>query len=164
MKIDREAELSLSHNTLLLYLHYCPTTGIFTWKMDVSMGTRSGTQAGNIDNNRVTIRFRGIDYYAHRLAWFYVHAYWPKGIIDHIDRNSSNNRIDNLRDTNYSINNQNKNVQKRNISGHSGVTFIRSSLHWRASIRVNKKLIHLGCFASKEMAIKVRQDAEKRYG
>ena len=41
---------------------------------------------------------------AHRLAWLLHHGEWPKGDIDHINRNRSDNRIENLRDVSRSAN------------------------------------------------------------
>jgi hypothetical protein len=66
-------------------LHYDPDTGIFTWVRDSSKWMHNGGQiAGCVDDRgRVLIHFKGVQYKAHRLAWAYVHGYWPPDEIDH---------------------------------------------------------------------------------
>lgn len=44
----------------------------------------------------------------HRVVWMLLHGTWPEGVIDHIDGNPSNNRIENLRDVPQAINCQNR--------------------------------------------------------
>ena len=51
---------------------------------------------------RITIG--GYDYYAHRLAWFYVYGEWPVNELDHIDEDKENNAIDNLREATHAEN------------------------------------------------------------
>lgn len=55
------------------------------------------------------VTYRNRTYRAHRLAWYYVHGTWPKGQIDHVDKDRSNNAIKNLRDVSHSNNKQNTN-------------------------------------------------------
>ena len=43
-------------------------------------------------------RLDRVVYYAHRLAWVWVHGRHPCGEIDHSNRNRADNRIANLRE------------------------------------------------------------------
>lgn len=66
------------------------------------------------------IRLLGERYVQHRIVWELFNGPIPEGkIIDHIDRNKSNNRIENLRLTDHSQNMTNQ--PQRNSSGHKGV-------------------------------------------
>lgn len=56
----------------------------------------------------------------HQLVWYKAHGYIPK-MIDHIDGNKSNNRIDNLREVSRSQNMCNRKVQRNNVVGYKGV-------------------------------------------
>ena len=53
------------------------------------------------------IRVGGKNYPAHRMAWFLTHKRWP-GIIDHINRTKTDNRLCNLREVTPAENNRNK--------------------------------------------------------
>lgn len=50
-------------------------------------------------------------YYVHRLIWLYVHGEQPT-LIDHIDRDRSNNRLTNLRETSRQENYANSNYSE----------------------------------------------------
>ncbi len=76
---------------------YEPETGSFLWKkrgFGRTMGRVLGT---TVWPGYSIIKVDGTVYYAHRLAWFFVHGAWPSGHIDHIDGNKANNAIANLR-------------------------------------------------------------------
>ena len=49
-------------------------------------------------------------YFAHRVIWALHYGKFPNGVIDHIDGDSSNNRLDNLRSVSQSKNNTNRRV------------------------------------------------------
>lgn len=148
-------------------LHYDQETGIFTWLVwrpckggGRNVGDRAGCSTGA--NGYREIGIDGASYFEHRLAWLYMTGTWPN-VIDHRDRCRSNNKFSNLRDRTYKQNQENRTVRKDSISGEKGVYHIASSGKWRASIKSNRKLIHIGCFATKEDAVAARQDAERMY-
>jgi hypothetical protein len=133
-------------------LDYDPNTGVFVWRV-----SRSRTSAGSVAGSKNThgywqIRACGKLYYAHRLAWLYMYGTWPKDQIDHIDGNRVNNRIENLREATNTENQQNRGLSPSNISGFTGVHWANRECKWRAQIRHQRKLHHLGFFDTPEEA------------
>ena len=90
-------------------------------------------------------------YYLHRMIWLYHYGDIKPLIdhIDHIDRNVSNNRIENLREATATQSSCNR--VEYNASGFRGVDKF-SKNKWRAKIRFNNKHIHIGYFDSPEEA------------
>lgn len=80
--------------------------------------------------------------------------------VDHIDKNKLNITHDNLRIATRSQNNFNRNTPVGK-SGRIGVNQVGDK--WKAAIRHQTKSIHIGTFATKEEAIKAREDAEIKY-
>lgn len=80
--------------------------------------------------------------------------------VDHIDQNRMNNRLSNLRTVVQPLNALNRKVQERNQSGVTGVIWSKWAKRWIASIRVDWKLIYLGCFSDVNVAIDARRGAE----
>lgn len=103
-------------------------------------------------------------YKAHRVAWALVNGVWPAIHIDHIDGNTSNNRIQNLREANASINQKNKSRLSSNTSGICGVTRVKRDGKWRGRIVSEGKTYSLGCFVNKSDAAKSRKAAEEKFG
>ena len=87
----------------------------------------------------------------------------PKEFIDHINRNTLDNRKQNLRFCNKSKNAMNCKVHKHNTSGYKGVSFLKSINKWRAYIVINNKQIHLGCYLKKEDAALAYNKAAIKY-
>lgn len=83
--------------------------------------------------------------------------------IDHINHNKQDNRKKNLRIVTNSENQFNIPLRKNNTSGYIGVGFNKSKNIWYATIRLNGKTKYLGSSKSKEVAVKLRQDAENKY-
>ena len=87
----------------------------------------------------------------------------PSEVIDHIDRNKQNNKIENLRKANVFINNQNQGERKNNTSGYKGVSWSKQRSKWRATITINNKHKHLGFFTAKEEAFVCYQKAKAMF-
>lgn len=103
--------------------------------------------------------------YLHRLVWIYHNgAIPPDKVIDHIDQNPLNNRIENLRLATASENQRNRRVYPRYRSGVVGVSWNTQSQAWRALITVDGRRIYLGQYKSKDRAIERRFEAEKQFG
>jgi hypothetical protein len=101
-------------------------------------------------------------YYQHQLIYLYHHGFIPK-YIDHIDRNSLNNNIENLRESTQSQNCANKHKNTNNTSGFKGVTFNKRNNKWQAQIMVQYKHIILGFFDNVEDGAKAYEIASKKY-
>jgi hypothetical protein len=113
----------LSVERLRAVLSYDRTTGLFTWLVAVSRKIRVGSVAGSVNpDGYVRLKIDGIDYLAHRLAWFFETARWPECEIDHEDRNRANNRWRNLREATGTQNQMNRGRQRNNTTGFKGVT------------------------------------------
>ena len=84
----------LTQDRLKEVIRYDPESGILSWKKKTANCTKVGAEAGCLNPNGYReIKIDGTSYKSHRLAWLYVHGYFPEKFIDHIDRNRSNNRI-----------------------------------------------------------------------
>ena len=85
-----------------------------------------------------------------------------KTIYDHKNRNSLDNRKNNLRIASVSENGMNVKTRKNNTSGMTGVQQAKDG-KWIATIRIDKKRTYLGRFEKKDEAIIERLKAEKEY-
>lgn len=125
----------LTQATIKELLHYDSSTGLFTWRKTKNNRLKPGDVAGSVrPNGYVNLGVAGKLYLAHRLAWLYMHGKWPSCVIDHINRDKSDNRIANLRDVTSSVNEQNKLICSRNSSGYRGVCFDPRRGKWEAKI------------------------------
>jgi hypothetical protein len=142
----------LTQQRLHELLKYDPETGVFTWNVTRSIA-KPGGRAGYFDKRGyVRISIDKKVYGGHRLAWLYTHGVWPSGVIDHINRNTGDNRLCNLRDTDQYINTQNSCTRKDSPVGIRGVTRHPHSNKWRARIQAHKKSVYLGSFDTVEAA------------
>lgn len=138
------------------YLDYDPDTGIFKWK-------NKNKTAGTINGKYIQLGIEYKKYYAHRIAWLYVYGYIPEKEIDHINGDSKDNRICNLREVDRCGNMQNiKKVKgnKINKCNSIGVTYIKYRKKYRAMIGFGGCNLFLGYFDTEEQA-KLEYDRAK---
>ena len=101
----------------------------------------AGDHVGSIRHNRMwVVKVNNKDYVIHRIVWYLNFGNIPKDlVIDHINGNSLDNRLDNLRLTSQQINNANRSMQSNNRSGKTGVYFEISSQKWKVQWVENGK-------------------------
>ena len=88
-----------------------------------------------------------------------------KKCVDHIDNNTHNNNIINLRFATLANNQHNRLINTNNTSGTKGVSWDKGKHRWTAQIFMNGKKIHLGSFINKDDAINIRiQRAKNEFG
>lgn len=132
-------------------IEYDPETGLWRWRDSTARVNRKvGWFAGaKIPNGYLTIRIDGKTYYAHKLAWLWVHGVWLTP--DHKNRNKADNRLDNLRPANKSENAINSKTRSDNSSGYPGVS-LHSNGRWHAYVNKDGKR-HNAYFASRDGAV-----------
>lgn len=84
-----------------------------------------------------------------------------EGNTDHKDRNTLNNRKENLRSATKSQNCMNRSKQKNNTSGIIGVTYNKNLNKWRARINIDRKETVIDDYNKFEDAVSARLLAEK---
>ena len=149
-KVDNEGKrkhyLKLSRE-----LDYNRDSGLFYWRVKkrglVNVGSVAGS-VGELGYTSVTSRIDGdvSVIKLHRLAWFIENGELPRGLIDHINGDRSDNRVCNLREVNHSQNMMNSKLMKNNTTGYRGVTLVKKTGKYQARITINGKLISLGHF------------------
>lgn len=80
-------------------------------------------------------------------------------VVDHINHNTLDNRMTNLRICTVAENTRHHQGYETNTSGRTGI--YAESGKWRARIKMNYKQINLGTFKEKSDAIKAREKAEE---
>ena len=136
---------------------YNPETGEITYRVR-SGGEVAGSPAGwTASSGYRYIKINRSSYKLHRIVWLLVYGEDPGEMeIDHIDRDKSNNRINNLRLADRISNCLNKGISKANKSGVTGVTYCKRDKLWVAKWRCKC----LGYFKTKDEAVKARLNAE----
>lgn len=149
-------------------LDYDPETGVFIWLVSSAISVKPGDLAGSRHSKGYWhIRVRGRLTYAHHLAWNTLHPddpVMPGEEIDHINHIRDDNRGVNLEKKRHLGNGRNKSKAKNNTSGVTGVYWHKQCHKWKAAIRVDDVLIHLGTFQSFEDAVSARKQAEIEHG
>jgi hypothetical protein len=152
----------LTASRLRQRLSYDPDTGEFTWIIP-PRGRSVGAIAGRTAKDDYSqIQVDGRRYQAHRLAWLYVHGTFPEKIMDHIDGDRSNNRINNLRPATNSQNGANERMKSQNTSGYKGVSWFLNKW-WKAQISYRGKVIYLGHFDCPKEAHAAYMAAARKY-
>lgn len=153
--IDRE-EILKEH------LRYEAETGDFVWiKRPYRTHVIVGSVAGTEHRLRKVLKVRGAMLLLHRVAWWFATKKWPVEEIDHINCNSMDNRICNLREATRAENCFNKRPYSRGGTGLKGA-YLHPDGYWFGQIRFNHEQIHLGCFKTEAEAHAAYSEAAVR--
>ncbi len=141
----------ISIDRLRSVLRYDQDTGELRWLV-----TRGKAKAGALVScadarGYIVLGIDGVRHYAHRVAWALATGSWPDEVIDHIDGDRGNNRLDNLRAVSIEVNAQNRHVPSaRSATQVLGVGAFKGK--FRATISIQSKQRHLGTFNTAEEA------------
>lgn len=102
---------------------------------------------------RHLIWYKNIRFKRYQLVFLWHNGYIPD-CIDHADRNTVNDRIENLREATHAQNMANTNKNKKSNSPYKGVTIEkgRANIRWRSKIMFDGKRISIGLFESEQAA------------
>jgi hypothetical protein len=135
--------------------------GVLYWKVNKGK-VRLGQKAGTLNNNYYRVQINGKQYRNHRIIFLMHHGFFSVQ-VDHIDGNTLNNCIENLRSATSFGNNQNKRKSANNTSGHKGVVWHKGKKKWQVQMSVNNKYKCFGSFEDLELADLVAQEARDKY-
>lgn len=137
---------------------------IFDYKDGHLYWKKNNKKAGGLHNKKgyEKIMINSVRHYTHKIVFFYHYGYMPE-IIDHIDRNPSNNKIENLREVTRSQNQINRKIFKNNKSGHKNVTWNKKDCKWRVYLRLNNKQMYFGSYYDIDYAKFIAETIRYKY-
>lgn len=151
-----------SRDELMSRIDYNPDTGAFVWKTltedhfpgrkypkrDAARHNKSwaGKPCGNLTGKRLVISFLCNNWHASILAMIISGKYVPGMMVDHINGNSMDNRLCNLR----MVTLQQNQFNRRDIGS---VEWEESRRKWRARMVFSGSRISLGRYRTKGMAM-----------
>jgi len=178
--VSTKSKNTLPIERLLKILDYNHVSGVFTWKARdrsyfkfihhfVSWNKRfSGKTAGVkiSKKNKIYIKLNidGVNLYAHRIAWAIFYGEWPELELDHINGNSEDNSISNLRHVSRLENCRNVSTQKNSFSGYCGVNWHSIAKKWRARVKICGVEYYIGLFDDPEIAAKAIKEKRDSMG
>lgn len=117
----------------------------------VHIGDLAQTMITDKQKSRYQIGIGKKNYYISRLVFLYHKGYMPD-FVDHIDHDTLNNRIENLRAATRTQNNMNTRGNKNTSSKYKGVFYVKRANRWAAQIGINSKSTHIGYFLTENEA------------
>ncbi|MGB1215961.1 MAG: hypothetical protein ACPG4X_21520 [Pikeienuella sp.] len=170
---DRDA---LTPHVLCSLIEYFPETGLLAWR-DRPLGMFKSPRAHSIfasryagapalacfdeSNGYLKGAVLGVKMYAHRAAFMIHNKSLICGVIDHLNKDRTDNRAINLRDV--SLIENARNTTSYGDSGELGVYWCEPTSKWQAKIGCNGRSYSGGYFSSKQDAIRARKMLEDKY-
>ena len=124
--------------------------GSIYWRNTSSTMAQAGSKAGCVNGRGylvVGIKYK--KYLVHRIIWA-MHGNDPAAVLDHINGDTQDNKIENLRASTHTENMCNAKRSKRNTSGVKGVSWNKTARKWIGSVWYQYKMHKTPPFDSKE--------------
>lgn len=117
----------------------------------------------SMTKNYLALKYKNITRYIHRLVLEANEIKIPdKKEGDHINGDSLDNRLENLRVVSKSINNHNRRKREKSLTKYTGVGFHRKNNKYVAKININKKETYLGSYDTELEAAYAYDFAKKK--
>ena len=121
----------------------------FSYRLDGTLMNKHGREVGSYTKKYGRLCTKFGELLMPRVLWWMHYGKWPVGEIDHIDGNTHNDAIDNLRDCSRDENSKNRRAYSSNLSGYKGVYPIKYKgvvRSYGAKIQCDRKPHYLGSF------------------
>ena len=139
-----------------------PETGLLSHKTPARKHA-VGEEAGYLNSiGYRQVAFDGKIYSVHRIAWALYYGEQPKGEIDHINGDRSDNRKGNLRLATSAQNNQNRRLSARNKTGIKGVFRVKRGKPWRVAVGFGRGSYYITQFDCFGQAVKHANEIRSR--
>ena len=126
------------------------------------VGNYGAKNLGTRSCRYISTKIHGKHYSVHKLIYLWHTGEWPTQ-IDHINRNTFDNRIENLRLADSTQNSMNRKLFSNNTSGAKGVSWNKVNAKWFVYVDVGKKRKNIGYFKDLELAELVAEEARNKY-
>ena len=137
--------------------------GRLYWKQPIGTKMHKGDLAGSLANTGYyQVGVKKKVYPVHRLIFLHVHG-WLPAMIDHVNGNKQDNRVENLRPATRAQNSQNARVRKDSLSGVKNVSWHKPLKKWLVSMRLDNRRTHIGVFEDLEIAKLVATEFRDKY-
>jgi len=110
------------------------------WSEVISRKIRKGSVAGHLHkaDKYYKVRYKGKAFRVHRIIWQLFYG-TTESMIDHKDGDTTNNRIENLREATHTENMRNSKTKESNKTGVKGLDWDENNKVWRGRIRFEGK-------------------------
>lgn len=132
---------------------------LFNKKRQAYTGNIKHINEQGIEYRRVKICKRKFP--VHRIIWFLHYGSFPKDMIDHIDRDGSNNKISNLREATNAQNQWNTTKNRKNSTGYKDVFWNKKDSLYYVMIHDGISQKYFGCFKKLEDAVQRAEQKRK---
>ena len=139
-------------DTLKMFKEYFEyDNGFLIWKKRSGTRGLTGTRAGKLrKDGYFDVGLKGKYYLVHRIVYALHYGILPEA-VDHVNRNRSDNRIENLRSSDFCKNAWNSTISKSNSTGVKGVRLTYNG-KFEARVAVKGNTIQVGTFRTLEEA------------
>lgn len=143
LSVEREADPNVVSIYENLAARVSYQDGVLVWSKTARTDL-IGTTAGRLDRDGYRqIHLASMMVSVHRII-YYMHTGSFPAVIDHIDGDTGNNKIENLRPATVSKNSMNCKISIANTSGVKGVSWHKTTGKWAAYVRINGRQAALG--------------------
>jgi len=160
---QEEAHRLFEYKDGLLFWKVRPLSDFKTKGRHVQWNERYGhKQVGSCAGKYVNVAINKIRYQAHRIIFLMHYGYLPI-IVDHINGNTQDNKIENLRAATHTENLRNSKICKNSSSKVKNVVWHKQRQKWAVRLVINKKSKSFGLYDDIELADLVAQEARNKY-